>query len=370
MKVLVTDAELTLTLAAIRSLAAAGADVVGVATTASAHGFRSRFVCERVISPSPADPQRFVAFVAETVDRFSVDVVLPVGQESTVALAHYRDRLPAGVGIPVAAWRAVQVAISKRRTADLATEIGIRVPARYDGPTGASFPAVAKRAVGSGQVRYASSPADLAGLDESWVVQEYVPGEGRGLFALFDHGEPCAVFMHRRLRELPVTGGASTAAESIDDPRLRELGLRLLRALGWHGLAMVEFKLDRRDGEYTLMEINPKLWGSLDLAIAAGVDFPRLAVDLAAGRAFDAPRYRSGLRYQWVVRDLVRAVARPRDLPAVLRDLADVRVANDIVLRDPLPTLAEASATVRAAVGHARAGTFRYPHGRPARPPV
>jgi predicted ATP-grasp superfamily ATP-dependent carboligase len=78
--------------------------------------------------------------------------------------------------------------------------------------------------------------------------------------------------MHRRIREYPITGGASTAAESFYDPALRDLRLTLLRALNWHGVAMVEFKKDQRDGTHKL--INAKFWGSLDLAIAAGVDFP------------------------------------------------------------------------------------------------
>lgn len=67
--------------------------------------------------------------------------------------------------------------------------------------------------------------------------------------------------MHKRMREYPITGGSSTAAESMYDPELRDLGLTLLKALDWHGVAMVEFKKDSRDGKYKLMEINPKFWG-------------------------------------------------------------------------------------------------------------
>jgi len=73
--------------------------------------------------------------------------------------------------------------------------------------------------------------------------------------------------MHHRLREDPPTGGQSTAARAYFSEQLKEYGLRLLQALRWHGAAMVEFKLDSRSGQFVLMEINGKFWGSLELAL-------------------------------------------------------------------------------------------------------
>ena len=86
--------------------------------------------------------------------------------------------------------------------------------------------------------------------------------------------------MHRRIRERLVMGGPSTCAESVYDSKLLDYGLRVLKNLKWHGVAMVEFKKDSIDGEFKLMEINPKFWGSLDLAIASGVDFPYLLYNM------------------------------------------------------------------------------------------
>lgn len=360
MRVLVTDGELGLTLGAVRSLARRGAEVVVLAATERAFAFASRRVSERLVGPAPGDDGRaFVAFVADAVRRLTLDAVLPVGDAATHALARHGDSV--GARFAVASPEAIEIARSKRRTLQLARELGIPTPAQ-----GSGGPLVAKKAVGSGEVRYLRDERELAALgDDDWVVQEYVPGEGRGLFALLEHGRERAVFMHRRLREFPVTGGASTAAESVDDPVLREVGLRLLRALAWHGPAMVEFKLDRRDGTYKLMELNPKLWGSLELATAAGVDFPWLAIRLALGERFDAPTYAPGVRFQWVFRDALHSFARPRDLPATVRDLVDPRVRKDVSLRDPRPHLAEARATARTLARLVRAGSLRHPHGRP-----
>jgi predicted ATP-grasp superfamily ATP-dependent carboligase len=84
--------------------------------------------------------------------------------------------------------------------------------------------------------------------------------------------------MHERIWEYPITGGPSVLARIVDDPVLEKLGLALLRSLNWNGVAMVEFKYSP-DAGYFLMEINPRLWGSLDLSIAAGADFPYLLVE-------------------------------------------------------------------------------------------
>ena len=107
-------------------------------------------------------------------------------------------------------------------------------------------------------------------------------GEALGVSLLFNqNAEPRALFVHKRLREYPLSGGPSTLRESVVRPEVAELAVRLLRALNWFGLAMVEFKVDPRDGVPKLMEVNPKLWGSLSLAIASGVDFPALLYRLA-----------------------------------------------------------------------------------------
>ena len=92
---------------------------------------------------------------------------------------------------------------------------------------------------------------------------------------------------------------------------------------------MVEFKKDTRDGQFKLMEINPKFWGSLDLAIAAGVDFPYLAARMAAEGDIDPVEdYRVGVRFRWVFDDAMRTLAAPGDLGAFVRDFFD-RGASD-----------------------------------------
>src|SRR2546430_8599658 len=95
------------------------------------------------------------------------------------------------------------------------------------------------------------------------------------------------------IRDLTVTGVQTCA-----------LPIWILDHVGWHGAAMVEFKV-RADGRPYLMEINPRFWGSLQLAIDAGVDFPWLAYQLAAGLTPDSVEgYRIGVRNRWLLGDL------------------------------------------------------------------
>jgi predicted ATP-grasp superfamily ATP-dependent carboligase len=140
-----------------------------------------------------------------------------------------------------------------------------------------------------------------------FLIQERIRGPGIGYFVLLDRGEPIAEFSHRRIREKPPGGGVSVFSESIPlRLDVRDYSLRLLRKLGWSGIAMVEYKLDRRSDTPMLMEINGRFWGSLQLCISAGVDFPKLLVNMSTnGSAHHPPaQYRPYLRWRWVLGDL------------------------------------------------------------------
>ena len=137
------------------------------------------------------------------------------------------------------------------------------------------------------------------------MIQEFIPpgGNAYGVFLLFNKdAEPRAVFAHKRLREFPVNGGPSTLRESVHKPDLVNVSIKLLKALNWYGVAMVEFKEDPRDGQCKLMEINPRFWGSLPLSILAGVDFPYLLYKMAVnGDVEPVMNYPEGVRCRWLL---------------------------------------------------------------------
>ena len=147
--------------------------------------------------------------------------------------------------------------------------------------------------------------ADEPGLKQGALLQEWLPGSGAGGFFLVERGKVLAEFAHRRLREKPPGGGVSVLCEAISlDSQLRAACHRYLARLNWHGVAMIEFR-EHPDGRLFAMELNPRLWGSLQLAIDAGVDFPSRLVNLFS----DLPSpifsgYREGARLRWLFGDM------------------------------------------------------------------
>src|SRR5438093_8594901 len=144
----------------------------------------------------------------------------------------------------------------------------------------------------------------LAGLPDGAfpvLLQQRVDGPGEGLFGLRWNGRMVATFAHRRLREKPPEGGVSVYRQSIAPPAaLLAAGTTLLARLGWQGVAMIECKRGLATGRFVFMEVNGRLWGSLQLAIDAGVDFPALLVACALGSHVPSVgSYRVGVRSRW-----------------------------------------------------------------------
>jgi predicted ATP-grasp superfamily ATP-dependent carboligase len=313
--------------------------------------------------------ERFAEFVSNFIAQNEVDLVLPVGYLTSVVLSKYAKRIQKHTRLLVAEYGAMEIASDKHQTIVFAQKSGVPIPKTYDTPEDVdTYPVVVKGVKDSGRVRYVNAPREMPkGSASEFVTQEYIPGLGFGFYALCNHGEPRAIFMHRRLREYPVTGGASTAAESFRDPVLQDYGTRLLRSLKWHGIAMVEFKRDIRDSQFKLMEVNPKFWGSLDLSIAAGVDFPWLAVRMAMDGDVDPIfDYPVGVRYHWLFPDeVLHVLARPRAVVSVIRDCLDMHTGSNLWLNDIKPNLLQIWSTVRTVVGHLLRRDLRRPHGVP-----
>jgi len=153
------------------------------------------------------------------------------------------------------------------------------------------------------------------------LAQQQVRGPGLGVFLLRWDGRTVAAFAHRRIREKPPQGGVSVYRESValPGPLLRHAE-RLLDAYDFRGVAMVEFKEDAATGTPYLMEVNARFWGSLQLAIDAGVDFPALLLDVASGRRVEPVlSWREGVRCRWLWGDVDHLLAVVRAGPATRR---------------------------------------------------
>jgi len=261
----------------------------------------------------------FLEALSSFIRTQGVDMLIPATDAALSAVSQHYDALSPLLHVACPPPHIVNRVLHKEATLAAAQQCGIRVPREFVISTAKdletllenlTFPVVAKPRQKSSaeafKVRYFRSEADLSealttgALGEA-LLQEYCPGEGVGVEMLLHQGECVAAFQHRRLKELPHTGGVAVVAIAEPlDPELRRTALALLRGLEWQGVAMVEFRDDRIHGTAALMEVNGRYWGTLALPIHAGVDFPRYQWQLAHGEQPDVPSsYNVGMRWRW-----------------------------------------------------------------------
>ncbi|MCJ7443532.1 MAG: ATP-grasp domain-containing protein [Methanotrichaceae archaeon] len=139
------------------------------------------------------------------------------------------------------------------------------------------------------------------------LIQEYIQGEEIGVFLLLNRGALNAVFSHRRIRSTNPLGGVSCMRESVKiNSMMKFFAVKLLEEINWNGIAMVEFKIDSSDNIPKLMEINGRFWGSLQLAIISGVDFPYLLLKTLMGETISPVLdYRKGIKCRDLYGDFI-----------------------------------------------------------------
>jgi len=325
--VIITDGEQRASLAVVRSLGAGGYRCV---VTCSSHGSiagASRFVARTVRVPNALDqPLEFADAIVALVATERAAVVLPIAEQSLLAVLPVRDRLSPAI-VPFADHASFIQLTDKERLLEEASKLGIAIPAQVivrDVDAVASmdfstlqYPIVVKPARSVSEragvrtafsVTYASDATELhrkvGALPAAafpLLLQQRVVGPGTGIFLLLWDGKVKAQFAHQRLSEKPPSGGESVYRESVSiDEGLRDRSRALLDRFGWRGVAMVEYKRDAATGQPYLMEVNGRFWGSLQLAIDSGVDFPRILVACALGEhSQEMPSYRTGVRSRW-----------------------------------------------------------------------
>lgn len=313
------------TLAALRSLALAGFDVTVGGDHPRGEAFRSRFCRSRIRYPSAKDDVAgFQTALLEHLQNEKFDVLLPLSDYTQLAICEIREQVESLTRLALSANASIARAQDKLATLELARELGIGIPETHAPASRTELEEI------SAEINYPCvlKPRSGAGARETYIVesremllrchaqlplrndrvydyrplvQDYIPGRVHDVGALCCNGEARALLTQVRLRMHPAAAGIGIDNLTTRDPELQELATRLLDRLDWHGPAQVEFKRDERDGEPKLMEINPRFWGTLDLAVRAGIDFPTLAVRLALdGDVEPCFDYRAGLRCRWL----------------------------------------------------------------------
>jgi len=366
--VLITDGLWRKTLAAVRSLGRRGIPVVVGERTVLAPALWSRYAARRYRYPSAHfQTDGFLARLRRIIERERIRIVFPMEEETLLTILRHRSALGERLVIPFAEPEKIERVRDKAQLFRLAESLAIPMPKTWypESPEDVvqvgrevNFPVIVKPRVSTGAMglRYVN---DAEALTAAWaevharfprpIVQDYIP-EGGGAFGasvlVGPQGERLASFVHRRLREYPVSGGASTFRTSVRDPQLVEIAFRILGAVGWLGVAMAEFRYDPRDGLPKLIELNPRFWGSLNLAIQSGVDFPYLLYRMAQGERIEPVHdYREGVVGRWLLQgDLLHYLTNPnrrRMQPSFWKFRGRDWHYDICSWRDPLPTVAK-----------------------------
>jgi len=303
---------------AVRRLGRRGIPVYAVDHRRSPLGFHSRYSTPIRTSDPDADVAGFVAGLLELAERIGQPApILPTRDEDLNAIARSRDQLGDVFLCPFPPWSVLQAIQSKRHQILRASEIGIPVPeTSIDGTLPADFPVLVKPSAPAGfrerfgvqalRCETARELADALTAASRYepLVQEFIPGGDGALYTVGAYlsatGKAVGVFCGRKIRQSPPRVGTCRVGESVWVEELVESGLELLRALGFVGIAQVEFKRDPRDGRFKFIEVNPRLWQWHELAASCGVDFPWIAyLDLLGKQT--RPVTSRGRRGRWAL---------------------------------------------------------------------
>jgi D-aspartate ligase len=301
-------------------------------------------------------------------------ILYPTREELVAALSRHRPELSEVFRVPTPDWESVKWAWDKRNTYSLARELDIPTPVTYYDfenleeldqlhsllPPFAIKPAIKEHFFYTTKAKawLANSHAELRTMFQKAsqvapygeiMVQELIPGGGSQQFsycAFFRDGEAVGKMVARRRRQHPLQfGRASTYVETIDEPVLEELSERFLRAINYYGLVELEYKLDPRDSQYKLLDVNARTWGFHSLGAQAGVDFSYMLYADQIGLPVRTATGRPGVAWVRMSTDLPAAMmsilSGETRIGSYLRSMKSCSVEAVFSARDPLPGLAE-----------------------------
>ena len=299
-------------------------------------------------------------------------VLFPVTDDYVEILSENRELLSSTFRVTTAPPEITKFALDKRCTYALADELEIPTPWTLMGKSLTDFdahklpyPVILKPAVNhhffpqtNVKAFSVSTPVDLRNRylqmnkyipAEEILIQEHIPGAGESQFsycAASREGKVYASMVARRTRQYPVEfGNASSFVETADQAVVAAAGKKFLESIGFDGIGEIEFKFDSRDGQYKILDFNPRTWGWHTLGQATGMDFPYLLWRQSLGLEIlpcGTPRQAAWLRE---ITDLV-AIAKSRDRLSEVKKLFDAIWRKKFKLAtfsfsDPAPFFAE-----------------------------
>jgi predicted ATP-grasp superfamily ATP-dependent carboligase len=345
--VLVLNARLRQALVTVRSLGSRGLRVAAMETFNGLPipAFSSQWCQHKTVCPSDEGTKEFLAYLEQFLDSSSAQVLISSSDGTIALIRQYRERLEQRVRIALAKEPALVIAVSKELTLEVARQLGVGVPraviVEAVSEVGAALheiglPAVVKPVEswtgdehqGARVISQLVTTPDEArrAVEEltcyggKTLFQQFIPGRRESLSFLYAGGQMYARFAQWVKRTNPPLGGTIVLRQSIAlPPDISEQGERLIREIELEGYSEVEFRRDMAGKPY-LMEINPRLNASVEVAVRAGIDFPYLLYQWANGDCIDKVEgYRSGVWMRHLGGDIATTIAsmRQRGRPGV-----------------------------------------------------
>lgn len=327
------------------------------------------------------DESRFISDILSICSSKKIKLILPSHNETEI-IARHRHKFPASLVAMVPEESHCRMFNNKSDAYNYVANIGVPVPTRfnYDDPD-LIFQSLTKKGVqktvikllmgNSGKgVFYGESPEHTQRITKKLIekyklvpsrypqIEEYVEGQGYGCSVLYSDGEFVAHFTHRRLRDKVKTGGTSTYREAAAHKGIEGATKLIFDSLGWNGLAMCEFKVCPETGRFWFIEVNPRMWGSISLAIESGVQFPYLYWLCATRGVNQAIEYHASCevklnwRSRWLLGDIFVVLGRlcRFDFKEAFHILSETKAdsIDDFFWDDPLAFLGEVLAYMKA----------------------
>ena len=324
-------------LSVARDLGRHGVEVVILTYKPHAPGRYSRYATSHVLPRIDEHQELWLEHLLQEARRQrGRSVLIPSTDRFVEFVARYREQLDPHFYIPLPSRAVLENILDKRKQYHLAAEVGIPLP-RTLSPTCEAdverlngqwtYPCILKPVVPHRWIRayqngykllIAKSHDELLkgyqdarqrGLDV--LIQEQIPGKEENLYSLYFYanasGQVLGAGVGRKLRQFPPGLGNGTLRETVDEPRVVELGTRFIRSVGFHGIGNVEFRRDPRDGAFKLMELNTRTALGEEAVIVGGVHLPYLAYRDLIGQPLPAQqRCQSGIKW-WYFETDVRA---------------------------------------------------------------
>ena len=311
--VVVTNASSTTALAVIRSLGRRNIPITALDPIACSVGFMSKYCTGHLLYEDPIQfPRETLATLIRIGKALNKPVLLPAGDDIIFLALKYRPILEKAFVLPLPRNDSLKYTVDKALTMQLAIKEGVPIPKTFTPSTSKqlndikdelTYPVVIKPRINVGfrnkfgmkiiklwSFRQLTDTHELVSkYFPRPLIQEYIPGGTENLYSLgtvFDgRHRPLGIFLERKLHEL--IDGVTSCGQFTENSEITRSSLRMLKAIKWVGPAEVEFKMDPRDNEFKLMEINPRPFMWVNLPIESGLDIPYLWYRIAMGEKYN-----------------------------------------------------------------------------------